>query len=56
MTTSSPPALESLPACLTVEEAAALLRVNRQTLYEAIRLGRVPGVHPTPSRESGGIR
>ncbi|WP_342378124.1 helix-turn-helix domain-containing protein [Myxococcus stipitatus] len=29
---------------LTVEEAAALLRVNRKTLYEAIRLGQVPGV------------
>ncbi len=39
--TSSP---ESLPACLTVEEAADLLRVNRKTLYEAVRLGTVPGV------------
>jgi excisionase family DNA binding protein len=29
---------------LTVDEAAALLRVNRKTLYEAIRLGQVPGV------------
>ncbi|RJS27876.1 DNA-binding protein [Corallococcus sp. H22C18031201] len=29
---------------LTVEEGAALLRVNRKTLYEAIRLGQVPGV------------
>ncbi|WP_338867959.1 helix-turn-helix domain-containing protein [Myxococcus stipitatus] len=38
---------ESLPRLadfLTVEEAAALLRVNRKTLYEAIRLGQVPGV------------
>ncbi len=32
------------PAFLTVEEAAELLRVNRKTLYEAIRLGQVPGV------------
>lgn len=29
---------------LTVEEAAALLRVNRKTLYESIRLGQVPGI------------
>jgi excisionase family DNA binding protein len=29
---------------LTVDEAAALLRVNRNTLYEAIKLGQVPGV------------
>jgi excisionase family DNA binding protein len=27
-----------------VEEAAALLRVNRKTFYEAVRLGKVPGV------------
>lgn len=31
-------------ALLTVDEAAAMLRVNRKTLYEAIRLGEVPGV------------
>ena len=29
---------------LTVDEAARLLRVNRKTLYEAIRAGDVPGV------------
>jgi excisionase family DNA binding protein len=29
---------------LTVDEAAALLRVNRKTLYESIRLGQIPGV------------
>jgi excisionase family DNA binding protein len=34
----------SLPEVLTVEEAAAFLRVNRKTFYEAIRLGSVPGV------------
>jgi excisionase family DNA binding protein len=32
------------PEVLTAEEAAALLRVNRKTLYESIRLGQVPGV------------
>ncbi|MBZ4408643.1 helix-turn-helix domain-containing protein [Myxococcus sp. XM-1-1-1] len=40
-TPNSPPAL---PDFLTVDEAANLLRVNRKTLYEAIRLGSVPGV------------
>ncbi|MCY1043861.1 helix-turn-helix domain-containing protein [Corallococcus sp. bb12-1] len=34
----------SEPGFLTVEEAAALLRVNRKTLYESIRLAQVPGV------------
>lgn len=29
---------------LTVDEAAAILRVHPKTLYEAIRLGSVPGV------------
>jgi excisionase family DNA binding protein len=29
---------------LTVEEAADFLRVNRKTLYEAVRLGTIPGV------------
>ncbi|RKH56942.1 DNA-binding protein [Corallococcus interemptor] len=33
-----------LPEFLTVDEAAGLLRVNRKTLYESIRLGQVPGV------------
>jgi len=28
---------------LTVDEAARLLRVNRKTLYDAVREGRVPG-------------
>ena len=35
---------EAMPVFLTVDEAATLLRVNRKTLYEAIRLGQVPGV------------
>lgn len=29
---------------LTVDEAAEVLRVNRKTLYEAIRANQVPGV------------
>lgn len=42
---NAPPlAAGNVPAFLTVEEAAELLRVNRKTLYEAIRLGQVPGV------------
>ncbi|MDC0712737.1 helix-turn-helix domain-containing protein [Stigmatella sp. ncwal1] len=32
-----------VPEFLT-DEAAALLRVNRKTLYESIRLGQVPGI------------
>ncbi|WP_338267208.1 helix-turn-helix domain-containing protein [Corallococcus caeni] len=27
-----------------MDEVAALLRVNRKTLYESIRLGQLPGV------------
>ena len=34
----------TLPPVLTVDEAASLLRVNRKTLYEAVRAGEVPGV------------
>jgi excisionase family DNA binding protein len=42
---STPPvAADAAPAFLTVEEAAKILRVNRKTLYEAIRLEQVPGV------------
>ncbi|SEN37495.1 DNA binding domain-containing protein, excisionase family [Stigmatella aurantiaca] len=33
-----------VPEFLTVDEAAALLLVNRKTLYESIRLEQVPGV------------
>ncbi len=32
------------PQVLTVEEVAALLRVNRKTAYEAVRRGELPGV------------
>jgi excisionase family DNA binding protein len=42
--TSSLAAASNSPAFLTVEEASELLRVNRKTLYDAIRLGQVPGV------------
>jgi hypothetical protein len=35
--TSTLAAANNSPAFLTVEEAAELLRVNRKTLYEAIR-------------------
>jgi excisionase family DNA binding protein len=32
------------PLALTVSEAARILRVNPKTLYQAIKLGQVPGV------------
>jgi|SRR5712664_4768735 len=32
------------PAVLTVDEAAALLRVDRKSIYESIRRGEFPGV------------
>lgn len=32
------------PEYLTVDEAAVILRVNRKTLYDGIKLGQVPGV------------
>jgi excisionase family DNA binding protein len=35
--------MDLLSEILTVDEAAALLRVNRKTLYEAIRLDQLPG-------------
>ncbi|MCP3163312.1 helix-turn-helix domain-containing protein [Myxococcus qinghaiensis] len=44
MSEPTPNSPEAAPTFLTVEEAADLLRVNRKTLYEAIRLGQVPGV------------
>jgi len=41
--------LSKFPDILTVEEAARLLRVNRKTLYEVIRLNR-PGMRWGRSR------
>lgn len=32
------------PQFLSIDEAAALLRVNRNTLYEAAKRGELPGV------------
>jgi excisionase family DNA binding protein len=34
---------EPEPAVLTVDELAALLRVNRKTVYEALARGEIPG-------------
>jgi excisionase family DNA binding protein len=34
---------EVLPPVLSIDEAAELLRVNRKTLYEAVRRGHIPG-------------
>jgi excisionase family DNA binding protein len=39
-----------LPEILTVEEAAALLRIEVKTLYDAIREGRVPHQRVSPRR------
>lgn len=33
---------EDLPPILTVEEAAALLRLKRSTAYELVRRGQIP--------------
>jgi excisionase family DNA binding protein len=37
--------LASLPAVLTVEEAARVLRIGRASAYEAVRRGEIPSVH-----------
>lgn len=34
--------LEHMPPILTVEEAAAFLRIKRSTAYEPIRQGQIP--------------
>lgn len=36
--------LASLPAVLTVKEAAALLRVGRNQAYDMVRSGEIPAV------------
>ena len=33
-----------LPAILTADEVADLMRVNRKTVYEAVKRGEIPGV------------
>jgi len=43
-TDEGPNPLESEPAILTVDELAALLRVERKTVYAAITRGDIPGV------------
>lgn len=41
---ATPPEPESsLPAVLTVDEFAALLRLNRKTVYDALARGDIPG-------------
>lgn len=35
--------LDRLPSMLTVDEASAFLRVNRKTVYEAVKNGSLPG-------------
>jgi excisionase family DNA binding protein len=34
---------QSLPSVLTVDELAALLRLNRKTVYDALARGEIPG-------------
>ncbi len=48
-TPASPPMAEASPV-LTVEELAALLRIERKTAYAAIRRGEIPG-----ARRIGGV-
>ena len=49
-TISHAPAIRLEPACLTVEETAAYIRVSRQTAYAMARDGRLPVVHPVRKR------
>jgi len=44
-----PPASE-LPEVLTVDELAALLRLNRKTLYDALKRGEIPGARCVAGR------
>ena len=43
MAKRKPKPAASLPEMLTVDEVAALLRVDRKTVYEAVKLGQIPG-------------
>lgn len=38
------------PLVLTIDEAAASLRVSRRTLYRLIAAGRIRVIHPSPGR------
>jgi excisionase family DNA binding protein len=40
----TPAPANSLPVVLTVDEVAALLRVDRKSVYSMIRRGKLPGV------------
>lgn len=40
----SDPSLEAEPLVMTVEEVAVLLRVNKKTVYDAIKRREFPGV------------
>lgn len=44
LSTSPPSNATGVPDVLTVDETAALLRVNRKTVYDAIKRGELPGV------------
>jgi excisionase family DNA binding protein len=41
---TSTPEAAGLPAVLTVNELAVLLRLDRKTVYEEIAAGRIPGI------------
>jgi len=42
--TAAPPVASLESPVMTVDELAALLRVNRKSVYEAIARGEIPGV------------
>jgi excisionase family DNA binding protein len=42
------PTLDRLPACLTPEETARLLRIGRTACYDAIRCGVIPSIRLGP--------
>ena len=44
MTSTPTTAAPALSEVVTIDEAAAWLRVNRKTLYDAARAGELPGV------------
>ena len=42
--TSGAPTNNDLPAVMTADEVAALLRVNRKTVYDAVKDGTLPAL------------